>query len=54
MAKQKSEDAWRRADEGVRKNLPPGVKLVRTLRGHRFFASLRMTATMCTDFRTPW
>ena len=25
---------WRRADEEVRKNLPPGVKLVRTLRGH--------------------
>lgn len=29
------EDQWRRADENVRKMLPPGVKLVRTLRGHR-------------------
>jgi WD40 repeat protein/class 3 adenylate cyclase len=25
---------WRRADDEVRKKLPPGVKLVRTLRGH--------------------
>ena len=25
---------WRRADEEVRNTLPPGVKLVRTLRGH--------------------
>ncbi len=25
---------WERADEEVRKNLPPGVKLMRTLRGH--------------------
>ncbi len=32
--KQKLEEKWRRADEEVRKNLPPGVKLVRTLRGH--------------------
>ncbi|OPX76428.1 MAG: WD domain, G-beta repeat [Methanosaeta sp. PtaB.Bin018] len=29
-----SADQWRRADEEVRKNLPPGVKLIRTLRGH--------------------
>jgi class 3 adenylate cyclase/GTPase SAR1 family protein len=29
-----SDEQWRRADEEVRKNLPPGVKLVRTLRGH--------------------
>lgn len=29
-----SDDQWRRADEEVRKNLPPGVKLVRKLRGH--------------------
>jgi len=34
MAEQKSEEMWRHADEEVRKNLPPGVKLVRTLRGH--------------------
>ena len=34
MAEQNTEDTWRRADEEVRKNLPPGVKLVRTLRGH--------------------
>ena len=34
MAKQNQEEQWRRADEEVRKNLPPGVKLVRTLRGH--------------------
>ena len=27
-------EQWQRADEEVRKNLPPGVKLVRTLRGH--------------------
>lgn len=36
MAKQKSEDKWQRADEAVRKNLPPGVKLVHTLRGHTY------------------
>ena len=30
----KPEERWQRADEEVRKNLPPGVKLVRTLRGH--------------------
>lgn len=35
MAKQKPGDQWRNADDEVRKNLPPGVKLVRTLRGHR-------------------
>lgn len=29
-----SAEQWRLADEEVRKNLPPGVKLVRTLRGH--------------------
>jgi len=29
-----SVEQWRQADEEVRKNLPPGVKLVRTLRGH--------------------
>lgn len=29
-----SVDQWQCADEEVRKNLPPGVKLVRTLRGH--------------------
>jgi len=29
-----SAEQWRQADEEVRKNLPPGVKLVRTLRGH--------------------
>ena len=29
------EEKRRRADEEVRKNLPPGVKLVRTLRGHK-------------------
>jgi WD40 repeat protein len=34
MAKQNQEGQWRRADEEVRKNLPRGVKLVRTLRGH--------------------
>jgi len=29
-----SSDKWQRADDEVRKNLPSGVKLVRTLRGH--------------------
>ncbi len=29
-----SVERWRLADEDVRKNLPPGVKLVHTLRGH--------------------
>src|SRR5258708_31594250 len=29
-----SSDQHRRADDEVRKKLPPGVKLVRTLRGH--------------------
>lgn len=28
-------EKWQRADEEIRKNLPPGVKLVRTLRGHK-------------------
>ena len=31
---EEQEDLWRRADEEVRKKLPPGVKLVRTLRAH--------------------
>lgn len=31
---EKLTEQWRLADEEVRKNLPPGVKLVRTLRGH--------------------
>ena len=30
----KNEDQYRQEDERVRKNLPSGVKLVRTLRGH--------------------
>lgn len=30
----KNEIRWQRADDEVRKNLPPGVKLLRTLRGH--------------------
>jgi small GTP-binding protein len=34
MATEKQEETWQRADDQVRKNLPPGVKLVRTLRGH--------------------
>ncbi|MFH1111180.1 MAG: adenylate/guanylate cyclase domain-containing protein [Planctomycetota bacterium] len=34
MADKNQEEQWRRADDEVRKNLPPGVKLVRTLRGH--------------------
>jgi len=34
MPKQDQKDEWRRADDEVRKNLPPGVNLVRTLRGH--------------------
>jgi WD40 repeat protein len=29
-----SAEKWRLADEEMRKNLPPGMKLVRTLRGH--------------------
>jgi len=35
MAEQKSEDPWCRTDEEVQKKLPLGVKLVRTLRGHK-------------------
>jgi hypothetical protein len=27
-----SAEKWQRADEEIRKNLPPGVKLVRTLK----------------------
>jgi class 3 adenylate cyclase/GTPase SAR1 family protein len=34
MVNKNQEEKWRRADEKVRKNLPPGVKLVHTLRGH--------------------
>jgi small GTP-binding protein len=34
MATEDQEERWRRADEEVQENLPPGVKLVRTLRGH--------------------
>jgi small GTP-binding protein len=34
MTKRDQKDQGRRADERLRKNLPPGVKLVRTLRGH--------------------
>lgn len=30
-----SVERWQQADEEVRKNLPPGVKLVRTMRGHK-------------------
>lgn len=37
MGEEKKEEQWRRADEAVLKNLPPGVKLVRTLRGHTDF-----------------
>ena len=34
MTEQNQEEQWLVADEEVRKNLPPGIKLVRTLRGH--------------------
>jgi WD40 repeat protein len=34
MPTKNDEKKWRRADEEVRRNLPPGVKLLRTLRGH--------------------
>ena len=34
MPAKSDEEQWQRADDAVRKNLPPGVKLVRTLRGH--------------------
>lgn len=30
-----SVEKWQRADDEVRNNLPPGVKLVHTLRGHK-------------------
>jgi len=33
-------EKWQRADEEIRKKLPPGVKLVRTLRGHTDYISL--------------
>lgn len=36
----KSVEKWQRANEEIRKNLPPGVKLVRTLRGHTDYISL--------------
>jgi WD40 repeat protein len=35
MGKQRQEEQWQHADEEVRKKLPPGVKLGRTLRGHK-------------------
>jgi small GTP-binding protein len=35
MATKYDDEQWQRADDEVRKKLPPGVKLVRTLRGHR-------------------
>lgn len=35
MAKDNLKKQWQRADEAVRNNLPPGVKLVRTLRDTR-------------------
>jgi GTPase SAR1 family protein len=34
MTTKEQAEKWQRADDEVRKNLPPGVKLVRTLRGH--------------------
>lgn len=34
MGAKEQEGKWQQADAEVRKNLPPGVKLVRTLRGH--------------------
>ena len=34
MPPQNKELQWQKADDKVRKNLPPGVKLIRTLRGH--------------------
>ena len=34
MAKQNRAGQWQRADEEVRRRLPPDGKLVRTLRGH--------------------
>ena len=37
MATKEQEEQWQRADDEVRNNLPPGVKLVRTLRGHTGF-----------------
>lgn len=37
MPTKHDQEKWQRADDEVRKNLPPGVKLVRTLRGHTDF-----------------
>jgi class 3 adenylate cyclase/GTPase SAR1 family protein len=37
MPEENQKDQWQPADDKVRKNLPPGVKLVRTLRGHKDF-----------------
>ena len=34
MATKNQEEEWQRADDEMRKNLPPGVQLVRTLRRH--------------------
>src|SRR5262249_33245539 len=34
MANRRLEEQWRRADDELRKGLPRGVNLVRTLRGH--------------------
>ena len=34
MATKQQKEQWQCADDEVRKSLPPGVKLVRTLRGH--------------------
>src|SRR5271157_1935899 len=34
MANQNRDEQWRRADERVAEKLPPGVKFVRSLRGH--------------------
>ena len=34
MARENQEEQWQRADEAVRKKLPPGVKLASTLQGH--------------------
>ncbi len=34
MPPKNNETQWQKADDEVRKSLPPGVKLLRTLRGH--------------------